>query len=145
MVKAMNGNAPPALVAAASKPCLLWTGPTRVRVVGERRQYRRFVYELCRGPLPGRNAVCVAVCGAGNCVEPSHLEARAKPPPGMTAVDDVMSDAIEQAIVRELATVAGAAKTGKKRTRPGDDDDDDDAQALHTQQRLQVCFRPNVT
>lgn len=60
-------------------PCWLWQGtisygsPTFKRN-GKKRQARRYVYELCIGPIPLEHRV-TTTCGEARCVRPEHLEA----------------------------------------------------------------------
>ena len=118
------------LAASATVPCLLWTGPKRVRVrcqsraAARTKHFRRLVYESARGPVP-EGWVCVALCEGGGvlgegkenmCVEPRHLTTRPRPPPGVTAMDDAIGDAAEHAValLRLRAHKECAGDTGVK-------------------------------
>lgn len=62
-----------------SSACWLWRGaisygsPTFKRN-GKKQQARRYVYELCIGPIPLEHRV-TTTCGEARCVRPDHLEA----------------------------------------------------------------------
>lgn len=129
MLAALGDAASEPLRASGTVPCLLWRGPKKVRVTWRRqceggveetktvKHFRRLVYEASRGPIP-KGWVCVALCensapGGGRenlCVDPRHLTCRAKPPPGVSALDDAIGDAAEHAVRMHMMLAHASVK-----------------------------------